>query len=220
MIFPREVSRPLLSEWRTRKSEETFFREALAAEAGDGRGPGARVSSFSPDADRPSYFSKTPKTSLEPVTRPPPQAQAQAPPAAAPVPPSRHCDPNGSDDGSAALAAAGFAALAPPSSAAPFAAAPAAAPSCAGAFGARSPLWAAPPRGKRSSQQQAPKKPNQNPHAPAAWARAAERVLGNGGGGASSAPVATDPAAAPVPENTDNANDGTVPATVAFPSLS
>ena len=79
MIFPREVSRPLLSEWRTRKSEETFFREALAADAGDGRGPGARVSSFSPDADRPSYFSKTPKPSLEQVTRPPPRRRRRLP---------------------------------------------------------------------------------------------------------------------------------------------
>ena len=86
MIFPREVSRPLLSEWRTRKSEETFFREALAADAGDGRGPGARVSSFSPDADRPSYFSKTPKTSLEPVPRPPPPGAGAGSPGRRPGP--------------------------------------------------------------------------------------------------------------------------------------
>ena len=182
--------------------------------------PGGEGFQFFPRRRPALLFFKNAKNLSRTRDAPPPPAQAQAPPAAAPVPPSRHCDPNGSDDGGAALAAAGFAALAPPSSAAPIAAAPAAAPSCAGAFGARSPLWAAPPRGKRSSQQQAPKKPNQNPHAPAAWARAAERVLGNGGGGASSAPAATDPAAAPVPENTDNAIDGTVPATVAFPSLS
>lgn len=125
---------------------------------------------------------------------------------AAAVAPPRLFDLNGGDDGEsgAALAAAGFAALAPPSSTAVHAF-----PAPAATFGgASSPLWAAPPKGKRSSghaQQQAPKQPNQ--HLPASWARAAERVLGNGGGGASaSAPApASNPAADhAIPANNSN----------------
>jgi hypothetical protein len=204
----------LISFFRMADTQERIPKGGLlAADAGDGRGPGRNVFSlfsFFPDADRPSHFfcllkataARPPLPAAVASMQPPipPRALPPTTPAAAAATTTtattapRMFGLNGGDVGSsAALAAAGFAALAPPP-------APAPVPS--------PPLWAAPPKGKRSSakhQQQSKKNQQQPGRVPTSWARAAERVLGHGAA-SSTAPatvpnLATPSASAPSNDN-------------------